>query len=103
MLGVGIICYYNIIMITFDEAKRLSNLRQHGQDFRGCEAVFDGPVVSWDDARAAYGEQRINVLGFLNGIVVHMTYTERGDDLHIISLRQAEKHEIKRFAQGLSR
>ena len=45
----------------------------------------------------------VNVLGFLNGIVVHMTYTKRGDDLHIISLRQAEKHEIKRFAQGLSR
>lgn len=79
-------------MITFDEAKRQSNLRQHALDFLGCEAVFDGPVVSWDDARVFYGEQRINVLGFLNGVVVHMTYTDRGDDLHIISLRKAEKH-----------
>ena len=90
-------------MITFDEAKRQSNLRQHALDFLGCEAVFDGPVVSWDDARVFYGEQRINVLGFLNGVVVHMTYTDRGDDLHIISLRKAEKHEIKRYAQGISR
>jgi hypothetical protein len=90
-------------MITWNEAKRKSNLRRHGLDFVGCEAMFDGPVVSWEDVREAYGEARINALGFLGGIVVHMTYTERGDDLHVISLRKAEKHEIKRFAQGLSR
>ena len=46
---------------------------------------------------------RINLLGFLNGIVVHLTYTERGDDLHVISLRKAEKHEIRYFAQELSK
>jgi len=38
-------------------------------------------------------------LSFLNGVVVHLTYTERGDDLHVISLRKAaEKHEIRYFA-----
>lgn len=90
-------------MVTYDEPKRQANLKAHGLDFKGCESLFDGPVVSWEDAREAYGEQRINVLGVLAGIVVHMTYTERGDDLHVISLRKAEKHEIKRFAQGFSR
>jgi uncharacterized DUF497 family protein len=39
------------------------------------------------------------LLGWLSGIVVHMTYTERGDELHIISLRKAEKHEIRRYAK----
>jgi uncharacterized DUF497 family protein len=90
-------------MITYDEAKRRINLLQHGLDFVGCEAIFDGPVVSWEDKRLDYGEQRTNALGFLNGIVVHLTYTERGDNLHIISLRKAEKHEIRYFAQRLSR
>jgi len=52
--------------------------------------------------REAYGELRINLLGFLNGIVVQLTYTERGDDLHVISLRKAEKHEIRLFAQWLA-
>ena len=42
-------------------------------------------------------EQRINLLCWLNGAMVHMTYTERGDDMHVISLRKAEKHEIKFF------
>ena len=90
-------------MVTYDETKRQANLACHGLDFIGCEALFDGPVVSWDDDREAYGELRMNALGFLGGIVVHMTYTERGDDLHVISLRKAEKHEIRYFAQQLSR
>ena len=86
-------------MPTWDHAKCLRNIKIHGLDFPGCEAVFDGPVVTWEDARQAYGEQRINLLGWLGDIVVHMTYTERGDEPHIISLRKAEKHEIRRYAQ----
>ena len=84
-------------MPTWDERKRQSNLKDHGLDFLGCEAVFDGPVVTWDDDRVAYGELRINLLGWLNEMVVHLTYTECQDDLHVISLRKAEKHEIRYF------
>ena len=89
-------------MPTWDEPKRLRNIKAHGLDFVGCEAVFDSPVVSWEDDREAYGEQRINLLGWLQGIIVHMTYTERSDDQHIISLRKAEKHEIRRYAKEVS-
>ena len=42
------------------------------------------------------------MLGWLDGIVVHMTYTERGDEPHIISLRKAVKHEIRRYAKETS-
>ena len=90
-------------MVTYDETKRKINIKDHGLDFVGCEAIFSGPVVSWEDDREHYGEQRINTLGFLSGVVVHMTYTERPTDLHVISLRKAEKHEIKFFAKRLSR
>jgi uncharacterized protein len=90
-------------MATWDEAKRLSNIKDHELDFIGCEAVFDGPVVSWDDDRESYGEQRINLLGWLNGVVVHMTFTERGDEPHIISPRKAEKHEIRFYAKTIAR
>ena len=83
--------------------KRRSNVKDHGLDFNGCDAIFDGPTVSWDDDRVAYGEQRINLLGWLDGIVVHMTYTERGDEPHIVSLRKAEKHEIRRYVKEVSR
>ena len=89
-------------MATWDDPKRLRNIKAHGLDFIGCEEVFDSPVVSWEDDRDAYGERRINVLGWLHGIVVHMTYTERGDEPHVISLRKAEKHEIRRYAKEIS-
>lgn len=90
-------------MITYDETKRLTNIAKHGLDFAGCDALFDGPIHSWEDGREAYGEQRFCTLGFLDGVLVHLTYTARGDDLHVISLRKAEKHEIKLFAQRFSR
>jgi hypothetical protein len=91
-----------LIVVTWDESKRQTNLQNHELDFVGCDAVFDSPVFAWDDDREAYGELRINLLGWLNGVVVHMTYTERGDDLHVISLRKAEKHEIRRYIAEIS-
>jgi len=89
-------------MITWNETKRQSNIQNHGLDFVGCDVVLDAPVFSWDDDREAYGELRINLLGQLNGVVVHMTYTERGDDMHVISLRKAQKHEIRRYITEIS-
>ena len=80
-------------MVTWDESKRLSNRATHGLDFAGCEAVFD---------REAYGEQRIALIGWLGGQFVQMAYTERGGDMHVISLRKANKHEIEAFYQALS-
>jgi uncharacterized DUF497 family protein len=88
---------------TWDDAKRQSNLRKHGLDFDGCEAVFDHPVVTQEDNRLAYDEQRVNLLGWLRGRVVYMTYTERGEDLHVISLREATKHEAQHYFKILSR
>ena len=89
-------------MVTWDERKRQANLRRHGLDFEGCEAVFNAPVVTAEDLREAYGEQRINLLGWLDGRVVHMTYTEREEDLHVISLRGATKHEAQYYFKAVS-
>jgi len=40
----------------------------------------------------AYSEQRINLLGWLHSRVMHSTYTDDGECLRVISLREAEKH-----------
>ena len=45
------------------------------------------------DNREDYGEERINLIGMCDGILLHVTYTERGDVIRIVSARQAEKHE----------
>lgn len=90
-------------MVTWDEWKREANLSRHGLDFEGCDAVFDHPVLTVEDSRLAYGEQRINLLGWLHDRVVHMTYTERRECLHVISLREATKHEARSYFKALSR
>lgn len=96
-------CGYNKLVLTWDDAKRIRNLQERGLDFADAEAIFDGPVISQEDNRVAYGEQRINIIGFLREQVVHMTYTERGDDLHVISLRLATKHEARYFLDQIDR
>jgi uncharacterized DUF497 family protein len=89
-------------MPTWDETKRNLNLHKHGLDFVGCEAIFDTPVSIAEDTSEAYGEQRLNAIGWLQGLVVCMTYTERDEDFQVISLRKAEKHEVRRFIKDIS-
>jgi uncharacterized DUF497 family protein len=90
-------------MPAWDDAKRQSNVIKHGLDFLGCEAIFDGPVYIREDSSESYGEQRLVAMGWLQGLVVCMTYTERVEDFHVISLREAEKHEIRRYIQAISK
>jgi uncharacterized DUF497 family protein len=90
-------------MLTWTERKRKLNIADHGIDFAGCEAIFDGPVFTYEDVRDAYGEQRINVIGWLNAQMAHLTYTDDGETMRAISLRKAEKSEIRRYAQAFAR
>ena len=90
-------------MVFWDEAKRKANLKEHGLDFVGCERVFDHAVLTAEDTRLAYEERRTNLIGWLSGMFVHMTYAERGDDLRIISLRYATRHEIENYRKAISR
>ncbi|MDD2776746.1 MAG: BrnT family toxin [Gallionella sp.] len=50
-------------MITYDESKRLLNLKNHYLDFVGCEGVFLGFTLTREDGRDAYGELRLQTLG----------------------------------------
>ena len=84
-------------MFTWDERKRKLNLAKHGVDFRDAPAIFDGPLVTVEDTREDYGESRYIALGVLHGVVVSVAYTERRDEIRIISIRKALKHEARSF------
>ena len=84
-------------MITFDEAKRQANIKTHGLDFIGCDAIWDNFTITREDKRHVYGEKRLVTFGLLKGDVVVLVYTERGDTPHIISLRKAEKYEARYY------
>jgi uncharacterized DUF497 family protein len=84
-------------MPTWDEGKRRLNLRLHRLDFVGAEAIWDGPTVTREDVRKDYGEKRLVTFGLLDAEVVVLVHVERDDDMHIISLRRAEKHEARYY------
>ena len=84
-----------MMMFTWDEKKRTLNLAKHGIDFRDAAEIFAGPLVTVEDTREDYGEPRYVALGLLAGIVVSLVYTERNDQVRLISIRKALRHEIR--------
>jgi uncharacterized protein len=78
----------------WDDRKAAENLREHGIAFDKAVKAFADPFAfDWLDEREPYGEERCNLLGMCEGVILHVTYTERGERIRIISARRAERHE----------
>lgn len=78
----------------WDAEKAKTNWRVHGVTFdQASRATRDLFSVEWVDEREDYGEERVNLLGMCDGVLLHVTYTERGERIRIISARRAERHE----------
>jgi uncharacterized DUF497 family protein len=79
----------------WDNTKAASNIRDHeGVTFEQAAAAFSDPfAVEWLDERQDYGEERGVLLGMTGGQLLYVAYTERGDDIRIISARRATRHE----------
>ena len=88
-------------MITYDETKRQTNQRKHGIDLADCEPAFDVPMLTDEDGREACGEQRLKSFCWLNGRVVVLIWTDREGGPHLISCRQADKHETQRYFKAV--
>jgi uncharacterized DUF497 family protein len=84
-------------MFSWDEAKRRGNLKKHGIDFVDVETIFRGVTLTAEDIREAYGERRFLTLGLLEDQVVSVAHTESGDNIRIISIRKATKHEARYY------
>jgi uncharacterized DUF497 family protein len=83
--------------ITFDRAKRERALRERGIDFRDARHVFAGLTLDREDDRADYGEARMQTVGYLNGRMVMVVWTQRGVARRIISMRKCNAKEQKKF------
>ena len=83
--------------IVWDEPKRPRNVAVHQMDFEGVEAIWDNFTVTREDRRADYGERRMVTFGVLNAEVVVLVHVDRKDDMHVISLRKAEKYEARYY------
>jgi uncharacterized protein len=83
--------------MTSDPKKRRSNIRKHELDLDECAAAFDGPMLTREDSSEDYGEQRLISLGWAQGQVVVLVWTDRQDGPRIISCRKANRHEQEAY------
>lgn len=84
--------------IEYPTAKRESTLAERGLDMARAAEIFGGATLTVEDDREDYGETRLITIGFLDGRMVVMVWTQRGAARRIISLRKANEREQKAYA-----
>jgi uncharacterized protein len=89
--------------ITFDPAKRAWTLAERQLDFAEASDVFAGATIDIPDIRRDYGEDRIMSVGYLDGRMVVVVWTQRGDGRHVISMRKANDREKARYRHRLEK
>ena len=82
----------------FDPAKSAANLKKHGIDFIGAQALWNDPDRLEIPARSL-DEPRTQVIGRIGDVVWSAFVTLRGDEIRIISVRRARNEEKAAYLQ----
>ena len=86
----------------WDEKKAANNLADHGVSFEEAKTVFDDPLyVDFYDPDHSFGEHRFIIMGeSRQGRLLMVSYTERGDNIRLISVRELTPAERRQYEQG---
>jgi hypothetical protein len=82
----------------FDPAKSAGNLKKHGIDFLGAQALWSDPDRLEVQARSL-DEPRTQVIGRIGDVVWSAFITVRSDRIRIISVRRARDEEKAAYLQ----
>ena len=87
---------------VWDPEKAKANLEKHGVRFSDAELVlYDAYAVTVEDS-TAQGEQRHISIGLdAVGRVLVVVYTDRGEDVRLISARLATRTERRHYEEGI--
>jgi uncharacterized DUF497 family protein len=86
----------------WDEEKARENHRKHRVSFEEGVTAFGDPFsITIDDPDHSVDEQRYIDIGTSEkGLVLVVSYTQRGGSIRIISCRRATRSERKRYEEG---
>ena len=99
-------CHVRSIRFEWDEAKNRANQRKHGLSFETGALVFEDPLCVTRTDRTVDGEERLQTLGRIQGVllvlVAHTLQEELDDDrwievIRIISVRYATPRESRSY------
>ena len=83
--------------ISFDPRKNERNIAQRGIPFEIVEDFEWDNALVVEDLRKDYGERRFQALGLIAGRLHALVFTPRAGLVHVISLRKANRREIKLY------
>jgi uncharacterized protein len=87
--------------IEFDPVKDASNQAKHGVSLAlAAELDWDAALV-WVDARYEYNELRMIALAPESNVLYYVAFVDREEVRRIISLRRANRREVKYYVENL--
>ena len=89
------------MQIEFDPTKDASNREKHGLSLAMAAGLDWDASLVWVDERVDYGELRMIALAPETGILYVVAFVDRGETRRIISLRKANRREVKHYVQSL--
>lgn len=86
--------------IEFDPANDRTNVAKHGVSLAlAAELDWEAALV-WVDERFEYDELRMIALAPKTAILYYVAFVERGEVRRLISLRRANRREVKRYVES---
>ena len=83
--------------IIFDKAKDEANRAKHHCSLALAEAFEWDTALARQDDGYSYGEVRMAAIGWLGDRLYVVVFTDRDEERRIISLRKANKREVRRY------
>jgi uncharacterized DUF497 family protein len=82
-----------VVEFDWDPRKAASNFAKHGVDFAEAIDVFDDPHLRTLVEGRIISETRYRSVGVVNGMILFVVHTFRGEVCRIISARRANRRE----------
>jgi len=87
--------------IEFDPAKDAANRANHGVSLSMAGELNWEAALVWVDGRFEYKETRMIALAPKTGILYHVAFVDRGEVRRVISLRRANRREVRHYVENL--
>ncbi len=83
----------------YDPNKERLNVGKHGLSLTLAASLDWNAALLWIDERRDYGEARVLALAPKTGILYYVAFVDRAEVRRVISLRRANRREVKRYVQ----
>jgi uncharacterized DUF497 family protein len=89
------------VRIEFDSAKDAANQAKHGVSLALAGELDWEAALVWIDERFEYNELRMIALAPKTEILYCVAFLDRGEARRIISLRRANRREVRHYVQSI--